>query len=128
MRVPKLKILIAEKDSLQERLLTRILSNEGHELAYAAGEEETIRQFESQHFDLVLLGMDRSVEWVTRLISLFQFLNPHKEDRARIIVLTPATRQTVINSILEAGADRCVSLPVQPVQLKSLVSEVVRPT
>ena len=53
----RLKILVAEDNEVNQRIITRMLSQSGHTVTVAANGHEALAAWEEQHFDLVLMDV-----------------------------------------------------------------------
>ncbi len=121
------KILVAEDNKIDLKIVTRILERMGHEVVAAKDGREAVAAAEAQTFDLILMdilmpevdGME-----ATRLIR--------KRERALgssgntpIIALTSHSLDKVRESCLASGMDACLAKPLQPAKAREIIHKLL---
>jgi CheY-like chemotaxis protein/anti-sigma regulatory factor (Ser/Thr protein kinase) len=115
------RILIVDDDRSTRELLRTQLRSAGHAAETATGGASALARLARRRFDLVLLdvwmpGMD-GLEVLARLRDV--------PSRPRVIVMTADDAPLTLLRALREQAERCISKPVEPAELKRLIGEVL---
>ncbi len=113
----KLRILVADDNPLNARLLTVLLERAGHTVHCVENGARALEALEAEPFDLVLLDVQMpeldGVETVRRIRAL---PDPAKA-RIPVIAVTADVLRADRNRYLAAGMDSCLGKPVDPERL-----------
>ncbi|HSL30812.1 MAG TPA: response regulator [Anaerolineales bacterium] len=109
---PALKILVADDDPLNQRLMQVLLGREGHDVAVASNGMEAFDAVKFQHFDLVFMDLQMPVMdgmEASRRIREWENGSQH----TFIIALTASYLPEEGHRLFEAGIDNYISKPFQ---------------
>jgi two-component system, sensor histidine kinase and response regulator len=126
--VSPLKILVAEDNAMNQRLISRILEKMSHSVTLAKHGREALDLLHDQAFDLVLMDMRMPV---------MDGIETTREIRAResssgrhipILALTANAFEEDRNLCLQAGMDGFLTKPVSPSNLRAEIDRVTSPS
>ncbi|KAA3658806.1 MAG: response regulator [Chloroflexi bacterium] len=113
-----LRILLAEDNAINQKVIQRILERMGYGTDIAANGLEAIDALQRQPYDVVLMDVQMpEMDGVTATIKIRQIFPP--EQQPRIIALTANALKGDREEYLAAGMDDYVS---KPIQLENLVN------
>ena len=118
----KLKILIAEDNSSNRKILRRILEMAGHQTAVVNDGEAALAALDRERFDLALMDInmpEMSGYEVTKLYRMEHL----GEGRLPIIALTADATSETERQCREAGMDAVLTKPVEPTHLLAAIDE-----
>ncbi|MEW5724016.1 MAG: response regulator, partial [Thermodesulfobacteriota bacterium] len=114
---PRLKILMAEDNPVNQKLQTRVLEKWGHRVVLAGNGLEAVQAIEREHFDLVLMDVQMpDMDGLTATTHLRR-KEAGTGRRLPIIAMTARAMKGDREACLEAGMDGYVSKPFQPKEL-----------
>ena len=125
---PPLRILIADDNAVNRRVLARLLEKQGHTVVSATTGTEAVALFERERFDLILMDMhmpDLDGPDATRVIRRLETVSG---EHIRIIALTASAMEEDRRACLAAGMDGFLSKPVGPQDLYDMITQVPAPT
>jgi signal transduction histidine kinase/HPt (histidine-containing phosphotransfer) domain-containing protein/ActR/RegA family two-component response regulator len=112
-----LRVLLAEDNAVNQRLVARLLEKEGHAVTLAGNGREALAALEREPFDLVLMDVQMpeldGLETTRRIRRRERDTGGH----VPIVALTAHAMKGDRERCLEAGMDAYVSKPVHPQQL-----------
>jgi two-component system sensor histidine kinase RpfC len=112
----KLSILVADDNSVNRRVIAKILERAGHDATLVENGELALDALDAQDYDLVIMDMHMPVMGGLEATKIYRMANldrPHLPIIALTADATPAARQEAD----EAGVDACLTKPVEPVTL-----------
>jgi len=118
----RLKILIAEDNSANRKIVRRILEMAGHGVATVNDGEEALAVLDRDRFDLVLMDInmpEMSGYEVTKLYRMEHL----GEARLPIIALTADATSETERQCRESGMDAVLTKPVEAAQLLAAIDE-----
>jgi two-component system sensor histidine kinase RpfC len=118
----KLKILIAEDNSANRKILRRILEMAGHQTAVVNDGEAALAVLDRDRFDLVLMDInmpEMSGYEVTKLYRMEHL----GEGRLPIIALTADATSETERQCRDSGMDAVLTKPVEAAQLLAAIDE-----
>lgn len=120
----QLRILIAEDNRVNQRVLEGILKHGGHEVILASdGEEALSALLESgQSFDMVILDMSMPKVDGLDALKAIRFINT--EDRIPVIMLTANATHETMADCYAAGADAYLTKPVDARKLLDTIADL----
>lgn len=119
-----LHVLVAEDNSLNQKIIEATLSRYGHVAEIAENGLEALEALAIQNFDLVLMDVrmpEMSGPDATRAIRSTN----NKSSKIPIIALTADAMEEHIRTYFEAGMDACVTKPIDRAQLLLTINEVL---
>ena len=120
-----LKILIADDDATNRRILTMILENEGHAVTAVADGETALYELCGQRFDVAILDMHMPRRDGIEVIKVFRFSSYDTENDTAMLLFTADSTQAAREHALKSGVDRFVTKPIRPNALLSTIYSVV---
>ena len=120
-----LKILVAEDNRTNRRVLSKILERAGHRSVLAANGEEALDRLEEERFDAVLMDINMPGMSGIEATKMHRFASLG-EPRIPIIALSADATQETQRACEEAGMDAFQTKPVDARELIDLIEEVVR--
>ncbi len=122
---PPLRILLAEDNPVNQKLASRLLENEGHQVVVASDGAQALDTWAKQSFDLVLMdaqmpGMD-GFEATAAIRRLEQSTRAHTP----IIAMTAHAMVGDRQRCLEAGMDGYIAKPVHVHELLETIETVL---
>lgn len=126
----QLRILVAEDNSVNQRLATRLLEREGHSVTIAGSGQEAIevlerRQREHTPFDLILMDVQMpdldGLQATTRIREKERLWGHH----VPIVAMTAQSAESDRIRCLESGMDAYVTKPVKVAELMKMIESVV---
>jgi PAS domain S-box-containing protein len=126
----QLRILVAEDNSVNQRLAARLLEREGHSVTIAGSGQEALELFErslneSHKYDLIL--MDVQMPELDGLHATARIREKERgfPDRIPIVAMTAQAAESDRLRCLESGMDAYVTKPVHVPELLQMIESVV---
>ncbi len=121
-----LKILLAEDNAVNQKLMLTLLSKWGHEATLAQNGQEAVDWFARENFDLILMDMQMPVLGgldATRQIRAREAADPSRP-RTPIHALTAAALPEERESGMAAGVDGYLTKPLNKKELLDLLARI----
>jgi len=129
-RKRELRILVAEDNSVNQRLAARLLEREGHSVTIAGSGQEALELFEmsvseGHQYDLIL--MDVQMPGLDGLQATARIREKERGSGARIpiVAMTAQAAESDRLRCLESGMDAYVTKPVHVPELMKMIESVV---
>ncbi len=125
--LPPLRILLAEDDRVNRMAITRLLEKQGHSVIPAGDGMEVFDRLWQEHFDCVL--MDIQMPRMDGLEAIRRIRRTEREEnkaRLPVIVVSAYAMEAEVKRFLTAGADGCVSKPLDMEQFVVVISQVLK--
>ena len=122
---PRLRILVAEDNRVNQKVASRMLEHMGHRVDVVANGLEALAALRAMPYDLVL--MDVQMPEMDGFEATRQIRNPATgmmNPRIPIIAMTAHAMKGDRERCLEAGMDGYVSKPVEPAALREAIEEL----
>ncbi|HEY0721585.1 MAG TPA: ATP-binding protein [Gammaproteobacteria bacterium] len=120
-----LKILVAEDDHINAKVMSYFLTQKGHQVVLATNGRAALGLLQQQHFDLGFI--DLRMPEMDGLMVARQWRSDEKEGRRLpLIAVTANVTRDDRAACFEAGMDDFVSKPVDPVRLCELLDKYVQ--
>jgi len=121
----QLRILVAEDNLVNQRLVMRMLEKMGHLSTLAQNGREVLRILESETFDLVLMDVQMpEMDGLTATRKIREMATQAKS-RVPIIAMTAHAIKGDRERCLEAGMDSYISKPLTSQGIAAAIAEVV---
>jgi len=123
VRSEVLRILVAEDNAVNQRLIVRLLEKRGHRVVVAGNGKEAVAALEKEPFDLVM--MDMQMPEMDGFEATAAIRKKEKNSRAHqiIIALTAHAMKSDREKCLEAGMDGYLTKPIQPPELDEILAQ-----
>jgi signal transduction histidine kinase/CheY-like chemotaxis protein/integral membrane sensor domain MASE1 len=116
-----LRILVAEDNLVNQRLIARLLEKRGHRVAIVANGREALGALEQERYDLVLMDIQMpemdGMEATTRIRDKEKVSGVHQV----VIALTAHAMKGDQERCLAAGMDAYLTKPIRPQELDELL-------
>jgi CheY-like chemotaxis protein len=122
-RIDPLKILVADDDALNQRLMKVLLTNEGYQVAVASNGLEAFDAIKYQQFDIVLMDLRMPVMdglEASQRIREWEEAGRH----TYIVALTASYLPEEGQTLFEAGMDNYIAKPFQMEHLQRMLKYV----
>jgi signal transduction histidine kinase/CheY-like chemotaxis protein len=119
----RLKILLAEDNYINQRVVVRILEKEGHKVTVADNGQKAVDLLESNVFDLVLMDVQMPEMDGFEATEFVRQREASTGGHMPIIAMTAHAMKGDRERCLEAGMDDYISKPVDPQKLMSLLAK-----
>jgi signal transduction histidine kinase/CheY-like chemotaxis protein len=123
--VHTIRVLLAEDNPVNQKLVVRLLEREGHRVVVAVNGLEAVKAWRREDFDLIL--MDLQMPEMDGLTAALAIRSEESAGRTRtpIVALTAHAGTTDRDACLGVGMDDFLTKPLEREQLKGLVARVV---
>ncbi|HKK04824.1 MAG TPA: ATP-binding protein [Gammaproteobacteria bacterium] len=116
-----LRILVAEDNPTNQKVIVRILERAGHITDVVANGEEALDRLDHTDYDLLILDMHMPVIGGIQTAKLYRFMYPDKADLPIVILTANATTEAKKESE-EVGVDAYLTKPVETKTLLEVVN------
>jgi CheY-like chemotaxis protein/HPt (histidine-containing phosphotransfer) domain-containing protein len=123
-----LRILLAEDNTVNQRLAVRILEKRGHAITLACNGKEAVELSERESFDLVLMDLEMPEMGGFEATSLIRKREKAKGGHIPILALTAHAMKGDRERCLAAGMDGYVAKPVQARELYQAIDTLSLPS
>jgi len=122
---PGFRILIAEDNAINQRVVTRLLEKKGHLVKVVNNGREAVTAFERELFDLILMDVQ-----MPEMDGLEATVTIRERERGKgthipILALTAYALKGDAERCLQAGMDGYVSKPVRPEELFGAIEQLL---
>ncbi|MDY6953864.1 MAG: response regulator, partial [Thermodesulfobacteriota bacterium] len=120
-----LKILVAEDNAVNQKVVSRVLEKQGHTVLLAKNGKEAVASLEKERFDLVLMDVQMPEMDGLEATETIRKRESGLGARIPIIALTAHAMKGDRDQCLKAGMDDYVSKPIQPEELFQAIERQV---
>ena len=117
------RILVAEDNSVNRRLATRLLEKRGHSVAVAANGREAVAAIGKESFDLVLMDMQMPEMDGFEATAANRQKEKFTGTRLPIVALTAHAMKGDREKCMEAGMDGYLAKPIRPDELDEIIEK-----
>jgi len=118
-----LKILVAEDNMTNQKVIERILERAGHNVDLVTNGEEALDILENQRYDLIILDMQMPMMGGIQTSKLYRFMHPDNI-KTPIIILTANATTEAKNECEEAGIDSYLTKPIETRTLLDVIDKL----
>jgi PAS domain S-box-containing protein len=118
-----LKILLAEDNFISRKLIVEILRNKGWDVVAVSNGEETVKAFEENVFDIIVMDVQMPVMDGFEATALIREKEKETDKHTPIIALTAYAMKDDKEKCLKAGMDEYISKPLKAVKLFNLIEQ-----
>ena len=120
---PRLRILIAEDNAVNRRLVVRLLEKQGHTTVSAANGAEAVALDERERFDLILMDVHMPELDGLAATRAIRIARVGRGEHIRIVALTASAMEEDRRECLAAGMDAYLSKPMRPQDLHDMIQQ-----
>lgn len=120
-----MRILLAEDNTVNQKLATHVLEREGHHVQVARSGREAIGMLQREEFDLVLMDIQMPELDGLQATAHIRQMERISGKRLPIVAMTAQTGDSDRQRCLKAGMDAYVSKPIRVAELMNLIESVV---
>ncbi len=121
-----LRILVAEDNRVNQKLMLAVLKRAGFEVELAANGAEAVDLFKQKSFDLILMDMQMPVMDGFEATRQIRKLEKDKENKTPIFALTASEDPKEMQGALKAGIDQVLKKPLNIAELKKHIENIMR--
>ena len=118
-----LRVLVAEDNLVNQRLVTRLLEKRGHFVVVAGNGREALEALEKESFDLVLMDVQMPVMDGFEATAAIRKREGGKGIRVPVVALTAHAMKGDREKCLAGGMDGYLTKPIRPQQLDELLEK-----
>ena len=118
-RAPGLRILVAEDNPTNQKVIRKILESVGHQPQLVDNGEQALEALAHENFDLAIFDMQMPIMDGLDAIKIFRFAHP--QTTLPFLVLTANATTEARKECQEAGASAFVTKPIDP---KALLAQI----
>jgi CheY-like chemotaxis protein len=118
------KVLVCDNEEVLRALVRAALAPDGYDIAEARDGDESVELARNLEPDLIVLDM--MMPGRTGLEVLEELREEERFAKTPVVMLTARTQEADRDSASTAGADRFLSKPFSPVELASVVDELLQ--
>jgi len=118
-----LRVLVAEDNLVNQRLVTRLLEKKGHFVVVAGNGREALEALEKESFDLVLMDVQMPVMDGFEATAAIRKREGGKGIRVPVVALTAHAMKGDRGKCLAGGMDGYLTKPIRPQQLDELLEK-----
>ncbi|MBD3234424.1 MAG: response regulator [candidate division Zixibacteria bacterium] len=124
--MPRLNILLAEDNPVNQRLALKLLEKRGHSVTVVDDGEQAVRKYEMETFDLILMDVQMpNMDGLSATQAIRELENATNK-RIPIIAMTAHAMKGDREKCLDAGMDEYISKPITPRELFLTIEKYVR--
>ena len=120
----KLRVLVAEDNMLNRKLVVAMLHKRGHEIVAVPDGQGAVESLERQPFDLVLMDVQMPEMDGFMAARLIREREKQTGGHVPIVAMTAHAMKGDRERCLEAGMDDYVSKPIKPTQLYEVIERI----
>jgi signal transduction histidine kinase/CheY-like chemotaxis protein len=118
-----LRVLVAEDNLVNQRLVTRLLEKKGHFVVVAGNGREALEALEKESFDLVLMDVQMPVMDGFEATAAIRKREEGKGIRVPVVAVTAHAMKGDREKCLAGGMDGYLTKPIRPQQLDELLEK-----
>ena len=122
-----LSILLAEDNTVNQKLAARVLEKRGHDVRVVANGREVISECEKGSFDLVLMDVQMPEMDGLEATAGIRSMEASSGAHVPVVAMTAHAMEGDRERCLEAGMDAYLAKPLEPEQMISLVESLAKP-
>lgn len=123
--VPSQRILVAEDNKLNQKVVTLILRKLGHAITIAENGKAAVDRYEKESFDMIFMDIQMPVMDGLTATRAIRRLEEHKASRIPIIALTANAMKGDREQCLAAGMDDYVPKPIKLKHISDVIARVL---
>lgn len=120
---PSLKILVAEDNATNQKIISQLLESAGHRIVIASDGEEALDLYESAHPDLAILDFNMPQRTGVEVVQAIRMLEPPGV-RMPCMILSASVTPEAKDRARQAGADEFMGKPFDAATLIQVVDRL----
>jgi len=120
----RLTVLLAEDNTVNQRLATSLLERRGHKVVIAGNGREAVEAMQRQSFDVVLMDVQMPEMGGFEATETIRSLERENGNRTPIVAMTAHAMKGDRERCLTAGMDEYLTKPLDPKQLCHVVEQM----
>jgi len=125
---PNMKILVAEDNRINQKLILNILKNLKAEITLASNGQEAVELFQKNYYDILLMDIEMPIMTGIQATSLIlEYEKSRQQPHTPIIALTANRSQKEREKYLEKGMDGYLEKPLNLTALKETLAKYFLP-
>jgi two-component system sensor histidine kinase/response regulator len=117
----QLKLLVAEDNTVNQLLLTRLLEKRGHHVALVGNGRKALEALEKESYDLVLMDIQMPEMDGLEATEALRRSEQHTSKRQPVVALTAHAMKGDEERCLAAGMDGYLTKPIRPSELDAVL-------
>jgi two-component system sensor histidine kinase RpfC len=118
------RILVAEDNAVNRRVIEKILQRAGHDAVFAADGDEALDLLDRMRFDIVLMDMNMPAVSGLDVARMYRFTHTDRP-HLPIVALTAEATEAARRQCADAGMDAFLTKPVDPQELFATIDRLV---
>jgi PAS domain S-box-containing protein len=118
-----LRVLVAEDNSVNQKLLSRLLEKQGHSVLIAENGRRAVEEFAQKRFDLVLMDVEMPLIGGLEATEMIREQELGRGEHTPIIAMTAYVLDGDRERCLKAGMDSYLPKPVRAAELYALIGK-----
>jgi two-component system, sensor histidine kinase RpfC len=119
----KYKILVAEDNITNQKIIDRTLSKAGHKATIVNNGDEALDSLETDNFDICIIDMHMPILGGIQTVQQFRLLHPN--NNMPFIMLTANATTDAINRCREIQINHYLTKPVRPNDLLNAIVDII---
>lgn len=124
-KLPRLRILLAEDNVVNQKLAMRLLEKQGHDIVLAVNGMEALAAYERDAFDLVLMDLQMPEMGGLEATAAIRAREHMTGTHVPIVAMTAYAMKGDRERCLAAGMDAYLAKPIQRAQLYDTIEQVM---
>jgi signal transduction histidine kinase/DNA-binding response OmpR family regulator/streptogramin lyase len=121
-----LRILVAEDNAINQRLVMSLLKKAGHSVVMAGDGAEAVAAFDRETFDVILMDVQMPVMDGLAATAAIRARETGTGSHTPIVALTAHAMKGDLERFLESGMDGYVSKPIRPAELARVIESLTQ--
>ena len=121
---PRLRVLLAEDNAINQKLAIRLLEKQGHTVTLAADGVEAVAAVEKIEFDVILMDVQMPNMSGLEAAAAIRTLERGTGRHVPIVAMTAHAMKGDQERCLESGMDAYISKPIQPDRMMEVIGRV----
>jgi PAS domain S-box-containing protein len=121
-----LRILLAEDNVVNQKLITRLMEKRGHNVIVAGNGRQAVELLAEESFDLVFMDVQMPVLDGIEATMMIREQEKQTGEHIPIIAMTAYAMKRDRDRCLEAGMDGHISKPIKPAEIEEIIRRVSR--
>ncbi len=124
----QLKVLIAEDNAVNQRVVQRLLEKAGHSVVVANNGKQAVEEFDRQHFDLILMDVQMPEMDGFEATEAIREREDWSANKTPIIALTAHAMSGDRERCLEHGMDAYIQKPINSTEMFAAIERLFYPS